>query len=181
MAEGGQVRRAEDLAEHDLARARIRQEHLLEVETGYRSGSRFWARADEPRPEFDPARTTLTERRLAKVRELRELGPQEAKQLGLEAISERTLRRMAAQHAERGLAGLADGRWTRGLSGHASVTPEVEEAIVAVHAESLHRSRMSMKSRERMIHQYVSECLVSCDLSGVHSDYLRDETRGCRR
>ncbi|MFF7865541.1 transposase [Streptomyces qaidamensis] len=157
MADGGQVRRVENLTQHDLARVQIRQEHLLEVETGYRSGSRFWARPDEPRPAFDPAQTTLTERRLAKVRELRELGPQEAKQLGLESISERTLRRMAAQHAEQGLAGLADGRWTRGLSGHASVTPEVEEAIVAVHAESLHRSRMSMKSKERLIHQYVRE------------------------
>ncbi|MGP4001174.1 hypothetical protein [Streptomyces sp. 8N706] len=33
MAKGGQMRRAEDLAEHDLARARIREEHLLEMET----------------------------------------------------------------------------------------------------------------------------------------------------
>ncbi|MFD4745889.1 transposase [Streptomyces rubiginosohelvolus] len=157
MADGGQVRRLEDLAEHDLARARIRQEHLLEVETGYRSGSRFWARPGEPRPVFDPARTTLTERRVAKVRELRELGMQESKQLGLESISERTLRRMVAQYAEHGLAGLADGRWVRGVSGHSSVTPEVEEAIEAVHAESLHRSRMSMRSKERLIHQYVRE------------------------
>lgn len=70
---GGAVqrRRAEDLTEPDLARARIRQEHLLEVETGHRSGSRFWACPDEPRPGFDPALTTLAERRLAKVRELR--------------------------------------------------------------------------------------------------------------
>jgi hypothetical protein len=116
MKQGGQVRRAEDLTEHNLARARIREEHLLEVETGYRSGSRFWARPDEPRPAFDPAWTTLTERRLAKVAELNDLDGREAMQLGLERISVRTLKRMSAQHSEHGVAGLADGRWTaRGL------------------------------------------------------------------
>jgi hypothetical protein len=36
--------------------------HLLEGETGYRSGSRYWARPGEPKPEYDPQRTTLTER-----------------------------------------------------------------------------------------------------------------------
>ncbi|MFJ9034352.1 hypothetical protein ACIRQP_39080 [Streptomyces sp. NPDC102274] len=55
--------------------------------------------------------------------------------------------------AGQGLAGPADGRWTRALVGHRSVTPEVEEAIVAVHAESVHRSRISLASKERLIHQ----------------------------
>jgi hypothetical protein len=43
MGEGRQRSRTEDLDGHDLERARIRMAHLLEVETGYRSGSRFWA------------------------------------------------------------------------------------------------------------------------------------------
>src|SRR5207244_3097016 len=31
------------------------------------------------------------------------------------------------------------------------------EAIFAVHAETLHRSRLGMKTRERLVHQYVAE------------------------
>ncbi|MFI9039865.1 hypothetical protein [Streptomyces sp. NPDC053726] len=81
----------EELSAHDLARARIRQEHLLEVETGFRSGSRFWARPGEPRPAFDPSTISVGERRRAKVAELGALAEAEAIQLGLEAVSERTL------------------------------------------------------------------------------------------
>ncbi|MGW5696877.1 hypothetical protein ACWEWX_40175 [Streptomyces asiaticus] len=99
----------------------------------------------------------MTERRRAKVAELKALNRQDAKLLGLEWISERTLERMAAERDAHGLLGLADGRWTRSLSGHQSVTPQGAEAIHAVHAESLHRSRLSMKTKERMIHQYVRE------------------------
>ncbi|MCC5478431.1 hypothetical protein [Streptomyces barringtoniae] len=153
MTEGRQRPQSEDLQGHDLARAEIRQAHLLEVETGYRSGSRFWARPDEPRAEYDPQSTTLTERRRAKVAELKGLDRREAKQLGLEWISERTLKRMAAQYAEHGLMGLADGRWTPPLRGRRAIT----EAIRAVHAECLHRSKVSMTTKERMIHQYVLE------------------------
>lgn len=153
----GQRPRVEDLDEHDLERARIRMAHLLEVETGFRSGSRYWVSAGEPRPEYDPDRTALTERRRAKVAELRSLNRQDARALGLERISERTLERMAAQRDEHGLMGLADGRWTPPLRGRKSITAEVAEAIHAVHAESLHRSKLSMKTRETMIHQYVRE------------------------
>ncbi|MGW2940137.1 hypothetical protein ACWDA7_52935 [Streptomyces sp. NPDC001156] len=81
----------------------------------------------------------------------------EAKQLGLEWISERTLKRMAAQYAEHGLMGLPDGRWTPPLRGRRAITEEIAEAIRAVHAECLHRSKISMTTKERMIHQYVLE------------------------
>jgi transposase InsO family protein len=154
---GRQRQRSEDLEGHDLERARIRMAHLMEAETGYRSGSRYWARPGEPKPEYDPERTTLTERRRAKAAELKKLDRQEARQLGLEWISERTLERMAARHAEHGLMGLADGRWIPPLRGHRAVTGEVAEAIRAVHAECEHRSALSMKTKERMICQYVRE------------------------
>ncbi|MDX3616068.1 transposase family protein [Streptomyces europaeiscabiei] len=152
-----QTVRFEDLDEEDQRRARIRLAHVLETETGYRSGSVFWAEEGEPRPQFDPARTTLTQRREAKVAELAALASEDAKFLGLRQVGERTLRRMAAAFAQDGLVGLADGRWTRELSGHPSIIPEFAEAIRAVHAESLHRSRLSMTTRERLIHQYVRE------------------------
>ena len=157
MSDGRQRAQSQDLQGHDLTRAQIRMAHLLEVQTGYRSGSAYWARPGEPRPEYDPERTTLTERRRAKVAEMAGLDRQEAKQLGLEWISERTLKRMAAQYAENGLMGLADGRWTPPLRGRQAINEEVAEAIRAVHAESLHRSKLSMKSKERLIHQYVRE------------------------
>jgi hypothetical protein len=152
-----QESRVEDLDAASQERVRIRMAHVLETETGYRSGSRFWAQPGEPRPEYDPERTTLTQRRQAKVAELRALNRQDAKHLGLERISERTLRRMAAELAEQGMAGLSDGRWAPRLRGHASIGPQVAEAIYAVHAESLHRSKISMRTKERMICQYVRE------------------------
>ena len=40
MSGGRQRPRSEDLEGHDLERVRIRMAHLLEAETGYRSGSR---------------------------------------------------------------------------------------------------------------------------------------------
>ncbi|WP_374114297.1 hypothetical protein [Streptomyces sp. NK08204] len=69
------------------------------METGHRSGSRFQARPGEPRPEFYPARRTVTGRRLTKIHEWKALGMREARQLGLESVSER---------AAHGLAGPAD-------------------------------------------------------------------------
>ncbi|MER6193777.1 hypothetical protein [Streptomyces cyaneofuscatus] len=111
---------------------------------------------EEPRPAYDPAHTTLTGRRRAKAAELG-LYRQEAKHLGLEWFSERTLERMAAQYAEHGLMGLADGRWTPPLRGRRAVTEEVAEAIRAVPAERPHHSRMSTKTKERIIHQYLAE------------------------
>ncbi|MFE9259241.1 transposase, partial [Streptomyces sp. NPDC006879] len=157
MGQKQQTVRFEDLDEEDQRRARIRLAHLLETETGYRSGSAFWAEEGEPRAQFDPAHVPLTQRREAKVAELAALPSEDAKFLGLGQVGERTLRRMAAAFAEEGLVGLADGRWMRELSGHPSIIPEFAEAIRAVHAESLHRSRLSMTTKERMIHQYVRE------------------------
>ncbi|MGW6917350.1 transposase [Kitasatospora sp. NPDC054939] len=149
-----QQTRFEDLTREDQQRLLLRVAHLMETETGFRSGSRHWAREGEPRPEFDPERTTLTERRLAKVAELKALHPDDACQLGLGQASERTLRRWSAGWHEHGIMGLADGRLTPVLRGHRSISPQVAEAI---HAECLHRSRVGMKTKERMIHQFVRE------------------------
>lgn len=162
----------EDLSEHDLARARIRLEHVMEVETGFRSGSRYWAKPGEPRPAFDPATTGVGERRRAKVAEVGALSGAEAARLGLESVSERTLKRMAARYRDYGLIGLADGRWSRRTGGHPSVTAEVEEAIRAVHEQCLRRSRMSMASRERLIHQYVREAFADRQVRVPHRTTL---------
>ncbi|MEW1637545.1 transposase [Streptomyces sp. NPDC093801] len=174
MTAGARDRRplVEELSEHDLGRARVRLEHVMEVETGFRSASRCWARSDEPRPAFNPATTSVGGRRRAKVTELGALSETEAARLGLESVSERTLKRMAARYREYGLVGLADGRWTRQAGGHPSVTAEVEEAIRAVHEQCLRRSRISMASRERLVHQYVREVFPGREVRVPHRTTL---------
>ena len=135
----------------------MRYAHLMEVETGYRSGSPWHALPGEPRPGYDPAATTLHQRRLAKVAEMTGLGADSAVMLGLARISERTLVRWAGACRRFGIAGCIDGHWLRRSGGHYSMTGQLREAIYAVHAECLHRSRVSMKTRERMICQYVRD------------------------
>ncbi|WP_210608894.1 DDE-type integrase/transposase/recombinase [Streptomyces rhizosphaericus] len=157
MDDKQQPARFEDLKDDDQKRLRLRVAHFLEAESGFRSGSRHWPQEGEPRPEYDPERTTLTERRLAKVAELKALHPDDARQLGLGQVSERTLQRWSAAWPEQGIMGLADGRLTPVLRGHRKITLQVAEAIHAVHAECLHRSRVGMKTKERMIHQFVRE------------------------
>jgi hypothetical protein len=141
-------------AQGELLRLRVR--HLLEAETGFASGDPRSPGPGEPRPGYDPARTTLTERRQAKVAELRALGEQ-ARLLGLGQVSERTLQRWAHDWDRDGIMGCLDGRLVRAGGGHPRLDDRVAEAIRAVHAETLHRSRVSMRTRERLIHQYVRE------------------------
>ena len=81
----------------------------METETGYRSGSPLHALPGEPRPDYDPAVTTLGERRLAKVAEMAALGAGSAAMLGLARISERTLTRWAGQCRRYGITGCIDG------------------------------------------------------------------------
>jgi len=100
---------------------------------------RPWRRGGAPRPA-----------------ELRALGREEARLLGFEYVSERTLRRLAANYRRFGPIGCIDGRWLRRRSGH-RISEQVREAIHAVHAETLHRSKVSMRTREWLIHQYVRE------------------------
>jgi hypothetical protein len=135
----------------------LRLAHLLETETGFRGGDPHHPAPGEPQPAYDPSRTTLGQRRQAKVAELAALGEQEAKLLGLGQVSERTLKRMAAAWQARGRLGCVDGRWLRTSHGRPSITEEIREAIFAVRVESLHRSKMTMQARCVQIHQYVAE------------------------
>jgi hypothetical protein len=85
------------------------------------------------------------------------LGADSAAMLGLARISERTLVRWAGRCRRFGIAGCIDGHWLRRSGGRSSMTEQLREAIYAVHAECLHRSRVSMRTRERMICQYVRD------------------------
>lgn len=162
----------DDLSEQQRRVVSLRFAHLMEVETGFRSGSALRPLPGEPRPAFDPASTSLRHRRLAKVAELQAMDRQEATHLGLHRISERTLERWSARCRKFGMFGCANGSWVRRGGGHPSVSEHVREAIFAVRAETLHRSRMSMKSRERLICQYLKERYGS-DVATPSSETLR--------
>lgn len=146
-----------DLTAHQQAVVKLRFAHVQEAETGFRSGDPFRAEAGEPRAAYDPDRTTLGQRREAKVAELRALGRDEAAVLGLDRISFRTLERYGAACRRIGILGCVDGNWLRAGGGHPSVSEAVREAVFAVRAETLHRSRMSMRTRYRLVAQYVRE------------------------
>lgn len=153
----GQPPVLEDLTDYQREVLRLRVAHLLEAETGFRSGDPRLPGPGEPRPGYDPRATTLGQRRRAKAAELNALGGQEAELLGLGRVSERTLRRMAREWKDKGPAGCIDGRWVRPRAGHRSITEEVREAVFAVRKETRDRSRTSMKDKHVLVAQYVAE------------------------
>jgi hypothetical protein len=137
--------------------AELRMAHLLEVATGFRSGDRLRPVPGEPRPEYDPDATTLTQRRHAKVAELAALDPQQARLLGLDHVGYRTLIRWEKDRRVAGLVGCADDRWLRESGGHSSVTGQGREAMLAVREETLHGSRVSMRTGYFLVCQYMRE------------------------
>jgi transposase InsO family protein len=147
----------DDLTGQQRELVMMRYAHLMEAETGYRGGDPLRAGPGEPRPLYDPAVTTLTQRREAKVAELKALGPDQARMLGLEQVSVRSLKRWAGECRRFGMAGCIKGQWVRRGGGRPSITEPVREAIFAVRSETLHRSRVSMKTREKLIHQYMRD------------------------
>ena len=79
----GQPPVLDDLTGYQREVVRLRVAHLLEAETGFRSGDPLHPEPGEPRPAYDPRSTTLGQRRQAKAAELNALGGEEAALLGL--------------------------------------------------------------------------------------------------
>ena len=154
---GRQPARLDDLTDHQRHIVAVRYAHLMEAETGYRSGDWLRASPGEPRPVYDPDSTTLTQRRQAKVAELRALPADEAEMLGLARVSVRTLIRWSVDSRRFGVTGCISGNWLRRSGDRPAITPQIREAIFAVRQETLHRSRISMKAKVGLIHQYVLE------------------------
>ncbi|MCB5906026.1 hypothetical protein [Streptomyces pinistramenti] len=157
LADTGQSRSLADLTPDQLELARIRAEHVLEAATGFRGGRADRARPGEPRSAYDPATTTLGQRRAAKVVECRSMPRHEAARLGLQFMGRRTLETLTVLRGESLLLACADGRWTRRSGGHRSVTEEVRQAIFAVKAECGDRSTISMAAKHRLVHQFMAE------------------------
>ncbi|MCX5006741.1 transposase [Streptomyces sp. NBC_00638] len=166
---GRQPKAMDDLEPEERAIVELRMEHLREVATGFRNGHPLATLPHEPRPQYDPNATTLTQRRLAKVEELRTAAaeaPAQAKANGLQRVSLRTLIRWDTGRAKYGPVGVADDRWLREATGH-KISPELREALYAVHDESQRRSKLTMRNKERLIHQYVRETFGSADTEAV--------------
>ncbi len=96
------------------ARARWWESHLAEVVSGLPAGAGSDA---VPRPEYDPAATSLRQREIAKAAELRLAGHD---------VSLRTLQRLRRSYETGGVWGLVDHRFTR----HSSVAGRVDERVV---------------------------------------------------
>jgi len=154
---GRQPKTVRDLSPHQRELAYLRLAHLLEAGTGFRGGDPSRPGPGEPKPEYDPARTTLTQRRHAKAAELRALDADQARLLGLDRVGYRTLIRWDVACRTSGVMGCADDRWLRPGGGHPSLAEEVREAIFAVRQDTLHRSRISMRARAVLIRQFVRE------------------------
>jgi hypothetical protein len=146
-----------DLTPEQRELALLRLAHVLEVETGFRGGDPLRPGPGEPRRGYDPDATSLTSRRLAKVAELKAIDPQDARRLGFAHVSLRTLERLGADCRRFGVAGAILGSRVRRSGGRPNITEPVREAIFAVRVETLHRSRISMTARHRLICQYVRE------------------------
>ena len=128
----------EALPEKAAAAARGWERHLAEVETGLPPGAEP---GTAPRPEFDPAARTLTERAQAKAAEL--------------GVTLRTVERMLRRYRNQGLWGLVDTRHARRASPTGNVDPRVIAAAAAVidaekDASTGTKSRAVRKIRENV-------------------------------
>ncbi|MFF0096364.1 hypothetical protein ACFYSF_41495 [Streptomyces canus] len=172
---GRQPKAMDDLEPVERTVVMLRLEHLREVETGYRSGDPLIALPHEPRTQYDPDTTTLTQRRLAKVQELRRAAaeaPTQAKTNGLHRVSLRTLVRWDTGRVKYGPVGVADDRWLRKATGH-QVSPELREALYAVYAEAQHRSKLTMREKEGLVHQYIREVFGSTDAKSADAHHVK--------
>ena len=105
----------DDLPDEVVKQARCWEHHLVEVITGVPPET---ATGTMPKPEYDPTVTTLRQRELAKLAEMRRLGHD---------MSLSTLQRLRLGYETDGLLGLVDGRFSR----PPSVTGRVDDRVLA--------------------------------------------------
>lgn len=85
------------------------------------------------------------------------MDPQHAKLLGLGSVGYRTLIRWENARRRFGLVGCADDRCLRRSGGTRTVSEPVREAVLAVREETKRMAKVSMRTKDRMIRQYVRE------------------------
>ena len=119
-----------DATQSAQAGAHHRADHVREVLTGYRSGSREVAREGEPRLEYHPQRP-LRERQKAKAKEL--------------AIGLRTLERWVSRYRDTGEAGLIDTRMSRTGAALTNFDPRWVDAARTILDEQDDQSKVQKK------------------------------------
>ena len=113
----------------EIERAEWWSQHIVEVITGRSTGADEQAR---PRPQYDPATRTLTQREQAKAAELTEL-------TGVK-ISEHTVKRKRRRHQARGIAGLVDWRAAPAAPARGRVDARVVKALEQAIGEATDKS-----------------------------------------
>ncbi len=159
-----QARRAAEteldlLDEQERRVLQLRLAHLLEAETGYRSGDPSVALPNEPRPAYDPALvpsvTLRRENKAAEIeRALQTLDPESAALAGITGLSVRSLKRMsAAWYGTQSLSALIDRRRLRPTNGprlHKDHAETIRDLIYQVEEDfNANASRVSTLTRHR--------------------------------
>jgi transposase InsO family protein len=123
------------LPEEVLAAAREWEAHVVEVETGWPAGA---VAGSPPRPQYDPATTTLAQRGRTKAAEL--------------GVGLRTVEARRARYAAQGLWGLVDHRATRTWESTGRADARLVEVIREVIAAE---TDLSTGTRSRLIRKVV--------------------------
>lgn len=118
-----------DLPKEARKEAEDRLAHLNEAVAGYPSGTPGVPENFVPKPEYDPALTSVTQRMLVKAREV--------------GVSESTLWGMKRSYERRGLYGLVDKRRMRPLTAADRLHPRLRAAFFAVLDELTSQSNAS--------------------------------------
>jgi transposase InsO family protein len=136
----------DSLPDHVLDAAKRWERHIVEVTAGLPPDAPEGA---APRPEYDPATRTLSDREIAKAAELAAEGT---------PVAVRTLQRLRARYAQQGLWGLVDQRATREWE----ITGRVDARVVAAVREALAAETCtSTGTRSRLIRR-VCKALEEC-------------------
>jgi len=141
----------DSLPEPVLTAARTWERHLIEVETGLAPDA---AGDAAPRPEYDPASTSLAARQRAKAAELSTAGA---------PTSFRTLERMRRRYRDQGIWGLIDSRQARKVRPTGNVDARVVAAAAAVIQA---QTGTSTGTKSRAIRQ-IRQCLDDEHGAGV--------------
>ena len=132
--------------------------HVYEAETGYKSGTADNPLPNEPRPQYDPATTTLTQRRRAKATEL---DNEHAIDAGT-SMSYTTIRRIGKGLANgHGLNATVDRRLVRRSPGRTSINDQVEAACEEVFERTRLASNMTHRGRYILVRQYMRDVFGS--------------------
>ncbi len=117
--------------------------HLIELMTGRPDGNPH----APVRAEYDPALSSLRQRELTKLAELRETG----EEMGLT-----TLRRMRARFEREGVVGLVDGRLRKPATGMSRADPRVVAAIEQVVGSRTEEATVSAQALRRKVERLLA-------------------------